>query len=70
MEKIPKFDKRRAFNKAVGPGKNPKLISIGPTFIPDCRVAKVDILSKDHPVFFWKEKAQMTTYLFVMCNST
>ena len=38
MEKIPKFDKHRAFNKAVGPGKNPKLISLGPTFIPDYRV--------------------------------
>ena len=38
MEKIPKFNKRRAFNKAVGPGKNPKLINVGPTFIPDYRV--------------------------------
>ena len=39
MGKIPKFNKRRAFNKAVGPGKkNPKLINIGPTFIPDYRV--------------------------------
>jgi hypothetical protein len=25
MEKISKFDKRRAFNKAVGPGKNSKI---------------------------------------------
>ena len=25
MEKIPKFNKRRAFNKAVGPGKNFKI---------------------------------------------
>ena len=33
-----KFNKRRAFNKAVGPGKNPKLIKVGPTFIPDYRV--------------------------------
>ena len=32
------FNKRRAFNKSVGPGKNPKLINVGPTFIPDCRV--------------------------------
>ena len=24
MEKIPKFNKRRAFNKAVGPGKKSK----------------------------------------------
>ena len=38
MEKISKFNKRRAFNKAVGPGKNPKLINVGPTFIPDYRV--------------------------------
>jgi hypothetical protein len=38
MEKIPKFNKRRAFNKAVGPGKNPKLINVVPTFIPDKRV--------------------------------
>ena len=35
MEKFSKFNKRRAFNKAVGPGKNPKLINVGPTFIPD-----------------------------------
>ena len=36
MEKIPKF---MAFNKALGPGKkNPKLINVGPTFIPDYRV--------------------------------
>ena len=41
MEKIPKFNKRRAFNKAVGPGKNPKLINVGPTFIPDYRVIGV-----------------------------
>ena len=25
-------------NKAVGPGKNAKLITVGPTFIPDYRV--------------------------------
>ena len=35
MEKIPKFNKRRVFNKGVGPGKNPKLINVGPTFILD-----------------------------------
>ena len=34
---IPKFNKRRAFDKTVGPGKNPKLINVGPTFIPDYR---------------------------------
>ena len=38
MEKIPKFNKRRTFNNAVGPGKNQKLINVGPTFIPDYRV--------------------------------
>ena len=38
MEKILKFNKRRAFNKAVGLGKNSKLINVGPTFIPDYRV--------------------------------
>ena len=38
MEKIPKFNKCRAFDKAVGPGKNPKLINVGPTFIPESRV--------------------------------
>ena len=38
LEKIPKINKRRAFNKAVGPGKNAKLITIGPTSIPDSRV--------------------------------
>ena len=26
------------FNKAVGPRKNPKLINVGPTFIPESRV--------------------------------
>ena len=25
-------------NKAVGPGKNPKLINVGPTSIPEARV--------------------------------
>ena len=38
MERIPKFNKRRAFNKAVEPGKKSKLINVGPTFIPDYRV--------------------------------
>ena len=27
-----------AFNKAVGPGKNPKLINVGPTFILNYRI--------------------------------
>ena len=39
MEKIPIFNKRKAFNKAVGPGKNAKLIIVGPTSIPDSRVS-------------------------------
>ena len=43
MEKIPKFNKHRAFNKAVGPGKNPKLINVGPTFIPDYRVGQKSV---------------------------
>ena len=38
MEKNSKFNKCRVFNKAVGPEKNLKLISVGPTFIPDHRV--------------------------------
>ena len=28
-------NKRRAFNRAVGPEKKSKLINVGPTFIPD-----------------------------------
>ena len=32
MEKIPKFDEQMACNKAVGPGNNPKLINLGPTY--------------------------------------
>ena len=28
------FNKRRASDKAVEPRKNPKLISVGPSFIP------------------------------------
>ena len=38
--KNPKFNKRRAFNNAVGPGKNSKIINAGPKFIPDYRVSK------------------------------
>ena len=38
LEKIPEINKRRAFNKAIGPGKNAQLITIGPTSIPDSRV--------------------------------
>ena len=38
LEKIPEINKRRAFNKAIGPGKNAKLITVGPTSIPDFRV--------------------------------
>ena len=40
LEKIPKFNNRRAFNKAVGPRKNPKLINVGPTSIPKTRVTR------------------------------
>ena len=40
LQNFPKFDKHRAFNKAVGTGKSPKLINVGPTFIPDYRVMK------------------------------
>ena len=46
MEKIQKFNKRRVFNKAVGPGKNPKLINVGPTFIPDYRVRFLEYFSQ------------------------
>ena len=38
METFPTSNKRRAFNKAIGPGKNTKLINAGPTFIPEYRV--------------------------------
>ena len=27
-------------NKAIGPGKNPKLINVGPTSIPEARVSQ------------------------------
>ena len=39
-EKIAVINKRRAFNKAIGSEKNPKLINVGPTFIPDYRVCR------------------------------
>ena len=42
--KNPKFNKRRAFVKAVRPGKNQKLINIGPMFIPDHRVVELEFL--------------------------
>ena len=45
MEKIPKFNKRRAFNKALGPGKNPKLINVGPTFILYYKVVDYGLIS-------------------------
>ena len=38
LEKIPEINKRRAFNKAQGPGKSIELIIVGPTSIPDSRV--------------------------------
>ena len=40
LEKIPKINKRRAFNKAQGLEKNAKLITVGPTSIPDSRVTE------------------------------
>ena len=49
MEKIPKFNKRRAFNKTVGPGtKNPKIINVGPTFFPDYRVYQKSTFTVNH----------------------
>ena len=33
LENFSKIDKRRAFDKAVGPGKNAKLITVGPMSI-------------------------------------
>ena len=38
MEKNPNFNKRRPFNKAVGPGKKSKINKRRPTFISDYRV--------------------------------
>jgi hypothetical protein len=40
MERVTIFDKRRVFDMAVGPGKNPKLINVGPTLITDYRVIR------------------------------
>ena len=54
MKKIPKFNKCRAFNKAAGPGKKPKLINVGPTFIPDYRVVSL----KHKPISFLLTKNQ------------
>ena len=53
MEKNSKFNKRKAFNKAVGPGKNPKLINVGHMFILDYRVLNKKILQK-YPRFMIK----------------
>ena len=36
-----KLNKHRALNKAVRPGKNLKLINVGPTFNPESRVCHV-----------------------------
>ena len=38
QEKITKINKHRGSNKTVGPGKKAKLITVGPTSIPDSRV--------------------------------
>ena len=40
LEKIPKINKRRAFNKAVGHGKKAKLITLEPTSIQASRVGE------------------------------
>ena len=45
LEKIPKIKKCRAFYKAVGPGKNAKFITVGPSSIPDSRVGKSFIIN-------------------------
>ena len=37
LQNFPKFNKRRAVDKALGPGKSQKLINVGRTFIPDYR---------------------------------
>ena len=41
MEKISIFNKPRAFNKAVRPGKNNNIINVGPMFISDYRVCDI-----------------------------
>ena len=46
MEKVLEFNKRRTFIKDIGSGKNPKLIKVGPTFIPDYRVERHSLFSK------------------------
>ena len=58
--KIPKFIKHMAFNKAVGPGKkSPKLINIGPTFIPDYRViATTPSPCLTHILVLWKYRVK------------
>ena len=38
LQNFPKFNKYRAFNKAIGTKKTPKLIDVRPAFIPDYRV--------------------------------
>ena len=40
------------FNKAVGPGKNPKLINVRPTSIPDSRVLTRLVLASLAPAKF------------------
>ena len=51
METFPTFDKRRAVNKAVGPGKSTKLINVGLTFIWDYRVLVKKIDCNQNLVF-------------------
>ena len=42
MEKIPKFNKRRVFNKAVGPGKKSKINKRRAYIYPDYRVSRFE----------------------------
>ena len=52
LEKIPKINKHSAFNKAVGLGKNSKIINVGPTSIPESRVHKLaPPLCKNYELF-------------------
>ena len=60
MEKITIFNKRRVFNKAVGPGKNQKLINVGPTSIPESRV---------HTLKMFQQKWEFRRFITSPCVS-
>ena len=68
MEKIPKFDKRRAFNKAVGPGKNLKSINVGPTFIPDYKVVHLVSQCSHFEVLGLKRGIQLRRLGYPVCT--